>query len=142
VRKPNPNILLFFSHNPTPHPLKKIKIYCKKNFSKKLKKIKIPPKKYLTLFSKRCKIKLQNKSSDKLKRWYFMSIQEQINEMREQGEAQFFVVYANIGNDSDELIVCDACDADNAGAEVIEITYVEHGQFLRTAIITAEVKGV
>jgi hypothetical protein len=62
--------------------------------------------------------------------------------MKKQGEAQFFVVYANIGNDSDELIVCDACDADNAGAEVIEITYIEHSQFLRTAIITAEVKGV
>lgn len=71
-----------------------------------------------------------------------MSIQEQIKRMQEQGEAQFFVVYANIGDDSDELIVCDACDTDNAGAEVIEITYIEHSQHLRTAIITAEVKGV
>ena len=71
-----------------------------------------------------------------------MSIQEQIKQMQEQGEAQFFVVYANIGNDADELIVCDAVDADNAGAEIVEITYVEHSQFLRTAIITAEVKGV
>ena len=68
-----------------------------------------------------------------------MSIQEKINQAQAQGEAQFFVVYANIGNDTDELIVCSAQDADNAGAEIVDIMYIEHSNNVRTMIITAEV---
>lgn len=69
-----------------------------------------------------------------------MSIKEMIEQAKAEGTAQFFVVYANIGNDSDELIVCEPEDADNAGAEIVDITYIEHSEHIRTMIITAEVK--
>mgnify|MGYP003295944632 CR=1 FL=1 len=69
-----------------------------------------------------------------------MSIKEMIEQAKAEGTAQFFVVYANIGNDSDELVVCEPEQADAEGAEVVDITYIEHNNHLRTMIITAEVK--
>ena len=67
-------------------------------------------------------------------------VQNFIEEAKKEGMAQFFVVYANIGDDTDELVVCEACDADNAGAEIVDIYYIEHNKYMRTAVITAEVK--
>lgn len=69
-----------------------------------------------------------------------MSIKKMIEQAQAEGTAQFFVVYANVGNDKDELIVCEPEDADNAGAEIVDITYIEQGEHIRTMIITAEVK--
>ena len=68
-----------------------------------------------------------------------MSIQEYINQMKKEGIAQAFVVYCNLSNNSDELIVCNASDADNAGAVIVDVCYIEHSAFYRTAIITTEV---
>ena len=68
-----------------------------------------------------------------------MSIQERVRQAQAENQAQFFVVYANIGNDTDELIVCDAQDADNAGAVIVDEQYIEHNAFMRTMVIIAEV---
>lgn len=69
-----------------------------------------------------------------------MSIKKWIEQARMEGRAQNFVVYANVGNNSDELIVCTADEADAAGASIIYVEYIEHSAFMRTAVITAEVK--
>ena len=69
-----------------------------------------------------------------------MKVQEWIEKAKADGTAQDFVVYANVGDDTDELVVCTAEEADNANAEIVDIMYVEHTQFFRTAVITAEVK--
>lgn len=68
-----------------------------------------------------------------------MSIQKWIEQARAERRATCFVVYANIGNNTDELIVCDAKDADEAGCVIVDVYYVEHNAFARTAVITAEV---
>lgn len=68
-----------------------------------------------------------------------MSIREFIEQQEKEGMANNFVVYANIGNNTDELIACNAQDADNAGAVIVDVYYIEHNAFMRTAVITAEV---
>jgi hypothetical protein len=66
-------------------------------------------------------------------------IKERIEQARKDGIAQAFVVYANIGNDSDELIVCTADEADMAEAVIVDEYFVENSEFFRTLVITAEV---
>jgi hypothetical protein len=68
-----------------------------------------------------------------------MTVQSWIEEARKEGMAHAFVVYANIGNNSDELVVCEACEADACGCVIVDIYYIEHSAFMRTAVITAEV---
>lgn len=68
-----------------------------------------------------------------------MTIKQLIEQAKAEGQAQFFVVYANIGDFIDELIVCSAEEADNAGAKVFDIQYIEHSNHIRTMIINAEV---
>ena len=68
-----------------------------------------------------------------------MSIKERVLQAQAQGEAQFVVVYANIGNNADELIVCEAADADEAGCAIVDVYFVEHNSHMRTMVITAEV---
>ena len=69
-----------------------------------------------------------------------MTVQDWINQAQKEGIAQAFVVYANVGNNSDELVVCEACEADACGCDIIDIYYIEHSAHVRTAVITAEVK--
>ena len=68
-----------------------------------------------------------------------MSIIEMIEQYKREGIATDCVVYANIGNNSDELIVCEPQEADNAGVIVVDIYFIEHNSYMRTAVITAEV---
>ena len=68
-----------------------------------------------------------------------MSIQEMIKQAREEGIAQEFVVYANIGNNTDEPIVCSAEEADNAGVMVVNVEYIEMNAFYKVMQIWAEV---
>lgn len=68
-----------------------------------------------------------------------MSIQEMIKQAREEGIAQEFVVYANIGNNTDEPIVCSAEEADNAGVTVVNVEYIEINAFYKVMHIWAEV---
>lgn len=68
-----------------------------------------------------------------------MSIREFIEQQKKEGMANNFCVYANIGNNTDELIVCEACEADACGCVIVDIYYIEHNAFMRTAVITAEV---
>ena len=68
-----------------------------------------------------------------------MSIKNWIEQAEKEGRATHFVVYANIGNNADELVVCTAEEADNAGCAIVDVYYVEHSAFYRTAVITAEV---
>lgn len=69
-----------------------------------------------------------------------MKVQKWIEEAKAEGIAQFFVVYANIGNDADELIVCEPYEADEAGCEIVDIYYIKHNENMVTAVITAETK--
>ena len=68
-----------------------------------------------------------------------MSIKERVEQAIREGEANCVVVYCNLGNNTDELIVCEASDADNAGAVIVDVYYVPHNAFMRTMVITAEV---
>lgn len=68
-----------------------------------------------------------------------MKIVEYINRAKAHGTAQDFVVYANIGNNTDELVLCTPEQADNADACIVDIYYIEHSEHLRTMVITAEV---
>lgn len=68
-----------------------------------------------------------------------MSIKAWIEQARAEGRATDFVVYANIGNNTDELVVCEPAEADDAGCVIVDVYYVEHNAFARTAVITAEV---
>ena len=68
-----------------------------------------------------------------------MSIKERAERAIREGEATYVVVYCNLGNNTDELVVCEASDADNAGAVIVDVYYVEHNVFMRTMVITAEV---
>lgn len=68
-----------------------------------------------------------------------MTVQSWIKWAKKEGMADTFVVYANIGNNSDELVVCEACEADACGCVIVDVYYIEHNAFMRTAVITAEV---
>ena len=68
-----------------------------------------------------------------------MSITEMIKQYKAEGIAQDFVVYADIDNNSDEPIACTAEEADNAGAVVRDIQYIEINSFFRVMVIYAEV---
>ena len=68
-----------------------------------------------------------------------MSIKERVEQAIQNGEATYVVVYCNLGNNTDELIICDAGEADDAGAVIVDVYYVQHNAFMRTMIITAEV---
>ena len=68
-----------------------------------------------------------------------MSIKNWIEQAEKEGRATHFIVYANIGDNTDELVVCTAEEADNAGCAIVDVYYVEHSAFYRTAVITAEV---
>ena len=68
-----------------------------------------------------------------------MSIKQWIEQAEKEGRATHFIVYANIGNNTDELVLCTAEEADNAGCAIVDVYYVEHSAFYRTAVITAEV---
>ena len=68
-----------------------------------------------------------------------MSIQKWIEQQKKEGNFQMDVVYANIGNNTDELILCTAKEADDAGCVIVDVTYIVHNAFYTTAIITAEV---
>lgn len=68
-----------------------------------------------------------------------MTVQSWIEWAKKEGMADTFVVYANIGNNSDELVVCEACEADACGCVIVDVYYIEHNAFMRTAVITAEV---
>jgi hypothetical protein len=68
-----------------------------------------------------------------------MSITEMIKQYKAEGIAQDFVIYADIDNNSDEPIPCTAEEADNAGAVVRDIQYIEMGGFFRVMVIYAEV---
>ena len=68
-----------------------------------------------------------------------MSIKERVEQAIREGEATYVVVYCNLGNNTDELIVCEASEADDAGAVIVDVHYVPHNAFMRTMVITAEV---
>ena len=67
-------------------------------------------------------------------------IQKIINQYKAEGIANSFCIYANIGNNSDELIVCEACEADACGCEVVSIDFIRHNEAMVTAVIIAEVR--
>ena len=64
-----------------------------------------------------------------------MTVKQWIDQMQNEGMANFFVIYANIGNNSDELIVCEVCEASDC--IVIDTQLVKNDCGV-TAIITAE----
>lgn len=68
-----------------------------------------------------------------------MSIRQWIEQQKAEHIFIDCVVYANIGNDTDELVVCTIEEADNADCVIVSIDYIEHNTFARTAVIIAEV---
>lgn len=68
-----------------------------------------------------------------------MSIKQWIEQQKAEGNFQEFIVYANIGNNSDELVVCTADDADDVGCVIVDVDMVQHNAFYRSAVIIAEV---
>jgi 2',3'-cyclic-nucleotide 2'-phosphodiesterase (5'-nucleotidase family) len=71
----------------------------------------------------------------KKERYKKMTVREWVEQMKAEGMADFFVVYANIGNNTDELVACEVCEAEDC--EVVDTTFVQ-GQAGVTAVITAE----
>ena len=69
-----------------------------------------------------------------------MSIKEWIENAEKEGKAQMFVIYANIGNNANELVACESNEADAHNCEIVDVYYIEHSENLRTAVIIAEVK--
>lgn len=65
-----------------------------------------------------------------------MTVRQWVDQMKKEGMANFFVVYANISNNTDELIVCDICEAEDC--IVVDTQLVKNNCGI-TAIITAEV---
>jgi hypothetical protein len=63
-----------------------------------------------------------------------MKVIEWIDKMKAEGIANFFIVYANIGNDSDELIACEPCEASDC--EVVDTIFITNNVGI-TAVITA-----
>lgn len=63
-----------------------------------------------------------------------MKVIEYIEQLKNEGMANFFAVYANIGNDSDELVVCEPCEASDC--EVIDTVFITNNVGV-TAVITA-----
>lgn len=76
-----------------------------------------------------------NKKASKRRKVKSMKVMDCIKEMKEQGQADFFVVYANIGNNADELVYCEPCEA--VDCEVYDIQYHKNNCGI-TAVITAE----
>lgn len=65
-----------------------------------------------------------------------MTVRQWIDQMKKEGMANFFIVYANIGNNSDELIACDISEAEDC---IVMDTQLIKNDCGITAIITAEV---
>lgn len=65
-----------------------------------------------------------------------MKVQEYIKQLKGEGMANSFVVYANIGNNTDELIVCEPCEAEDCEVAMCDIIKNDCGV---TAVIIAEV---
>lgn len=68
-----------------------------------------------------------------------MKVKEWVEQMKAEGMADFVVVYANIGNNTDELLPCEVCEAENC--LVIDTVFTQ-GQACVTAVITAEVAEI
>jgi hypothetical protein len=66
-----------------------------------------------------------------------MTVKQWVKQMQDEGMANFFVVYANIGNDTDELVVCEPCEA--ADCVVVDTIFTKNGVGI-TAVITAEMQ--
>lgn len=65
-----------------------------------------------------------------------MTVRQWVDQMKKEGMASFFVVYANMGNNSDELTACDICEAEDC---IVVDTQLIKNNCSITAIITAEV---
>lgn len=66
-----------------------------------------------------------------------MTVKQWVTQMQNEGMADFFVIYANINNNSDELSVCEVCEASDC--IVIDTQFVKNNCGV-TAIVTAEVQ--
>ena len=66
-----------------------------------------------------------------------MSVKQWIEQMKNEGMANFFVVYANIGNNADELVACEPCEA--ADCVVVDTALIKNEAGV-TAVITAEMQ--
>ena len=66
-----------------------------------------------------------------------MTVKQWVTQMQNEGMANFFIIYANISNNSDELIACEICEASDC--IVIDTQFVKNDCGV-TAIITAEGK--
>lgn len=63
-----------------------------------------------------------------------MTVREWVAQMKAEGMADFFVVYANIGNNTDELVACEVFEAEDC--KVVDTIFVKGVGV--TAVITAE----
>ena len=63
-----------------------------------------------------------------------MKVIEYIEQLKNESIANFFVVYANVGNNSDELVVCEPCEASEC--EVVDTMFITNNTGI-TAVITA-----
>lgn len=63
-----------------------------------------------------------------------MTIQEKIDHLKKQGVFNDYVLFAPVGNNTDEAIPCEPCEADACGCVIVDIYYTEK----RQAIIYAD----